>query len=237
MGKLSVQQYAALAGCSRQRVNELILDGRLVRGSDKKMDTDAPLNAQFLKDRAAARGAGINGQAPPANKGASWRSGTAEDVRNKIKEHYEGTKSEAGNGYNFSMDNPEDILSNIDADEVLSRLSSVDIRNLSPADVGKVARLESALKTRVERQKKRGELIDRTIVQNVFGKLHTIDVNEWRTLGARLAPDIASIAQVDEPEKILQIERAVDDEVIKVLTHVKYTLGEFLRTTEVSADV
>jgi hypothetical protein len=120
-------------------------------------------------------------------------------------------------------------LQEIDAEEVLARLSSLDIRQLTPADVGKVARLESALKTRVEREHKRGLLIERSTVQTVFGRLHTIDVNELRTLGAKLAPDVAGLLGVDDPEKLLQVEKRIDDEVLKSLAHIKRVLNDFLK--------
>jgi hypothetical protein len=104
----------------------------------------------------------------------------------------------------------------------------MDMSMLTGADVQKVARLESALKTRVEREAKRGQLIERKLVQTVFGRLYQIDSNQLKTLGAKLAPDIAGEMGIEDTGSLLRIEQKIDEEVSKMLAHIKRLIDDFL---------
>lgn len=212
MPKLSAQHFAEKAGVTRQTIYNQIKAGVLFLGDDKKLDLDNPENLQYLRDR----GVSLDDMKPPEKKPSAPRP---KKPRSKPPAKPKSRAPAA----------PPAELPGIDAEEVLARLSSLDIRNLTPADVGKVARLESALKTRVEREHKRGLLIDRAAVQTVFGKLYQIDTNEFKVLGASLAPLVAGALGVEDPEKILQVERMIDEKVIKVLAHSKRVLDDFLK--------
>lgn len=212
MPKLSAQHFAEKAGVTRQTIYNQIKAGVLFLGDDKKIDLDIPENLQYLRDR----GVSLDDMKPPEKKPAAPRP-KKPPAKSVVK-----TKSKPPSV-------PQTTLPAIDAEEVLARLSSLDIRNLTPADVGKVARLESALKTRVEREHKRGLLIERATVQTVFGRLYTIDSNELRTLGSKLGAEIAGMLGEEDPEKVLAVEKRIDDEVIKSLAHIKRVLGDFLR--------
>jgi hypothetical protein len=115
-----------------------------------------------------------------------------------------------------------------DAEELLEQVANLDFAKLTKAQIDKIKSLESALKIRVERQHKRRELIERSLVQAVFGRLYQLDANQWKTLSAKLAPTVAGVAGVDDPEKILAIEQCIDDEVCKVLAHLKRLLNDAL---------
>lgn len=220
MPKLSAQHFAEKAGVTRQTIYNQIKAGVLFLGDDKKLDLDNPANLSYLRDR----GVSLDDMKPPEKKRPS--SGKKKPPAKPPGR----TRSKA-------PADPLDGLPAVDAEEVLARLSSLDIRNLTPADVGKVARLESALKTRVEREHKRGLLIERATVQTVFGRLYTIDSNELRTLGSKLAPDIAGMLGEEDPEKVLQVEKRIDDEVLKSLAHIKRVLGDFLRKAGADCDL
>lgn len=220
MAKLSVQHFAERAGCSRQHINNLVKRGELIRGDDKKIDLDLRQNLQYLLDR----GVSLDDMKPPEKKRPP--SGKKKPPAKP-----------PGRTRSKPPADPLDGLPAIDAEEVLARLSSLDIRNLTPADVGKVARLESALKTRVEREHKRGLLIERATVQTVFGRLYMIDSNELRTLGSKLGAEIAGMLGEEDPEKVLAVEKRIDDEVLKSLAHIKRVLGDFLRKAGADCDL
>lgn len=220
MPKLSAQHFAEKAGVTRQTIYNQIKAGALFLGDDKKLDLDIPENLQYLRDR----GVSLDDMKPPEKKPSTPRP---KKSRSKPPAK---PKSKAPAA-------PPAELPGVDAEEVLARLSSLDIRNLTPADVGKVARLESALKTRVEREHKRGLLIDRAAVQTVFGRLYMIDSNELRTLGSKLAPEISGMLGAEDPEKVLAVEKRIDDEVLKSLAHIKRVLGDFLRKAGADCDL
>jgi hypothetical protein len=107
-------------------------------------------------------------------------------------------------------------------------MATLDVRRFKKIDIDKLKNLEGLLKIRVERQHKRRELIERSLVQSVFGKLYMIDSNELRVLGARLAPDVAGLLGVDDAEKVLAVEQRIDGEVLKILAHIQRVLHEAL---------
>jgi hypothetical protein len=125
-------------------------------------------------------------------------------------------------------DETDFALGGLDLDAVLEAISQMDMSMLTGADVQKVARLESALKTRVEREAKRGQLIERKLVQTVFGRLYQIDSNQLKTLGAKLAPDIAGEMGIEDTGSLLRIEQKIDEEVSKMLAHIKRLIDDFL---------
>jgi len=126
----------------------------------------------------------------------------------------------------------EDI-DELDGTEALTRLlNASNIQSMSYADVQKVQKIESALKTRVERQQKRGELIERTIVKTLFGKIYQVDVQELRTLGSKIAPEVAGLMGIDDPSMILMVEQRIDGEILKSLAHIKHIIDEFLNSND-----
>jgi len=109
-------------------------------------------------------------------------------------------------------------------------IENIDIRLVSKADIDKYGALEKAKETRDKRRLKRRELIERQLVQTIFGKLYSIDKNEFLTIGDKLAPDIATLASVDDPAVILQINERIEEECYKVLAHIKRIMGDFLES-------
>ena len=87
----------------------------------------------------------------------------------------------------------------------------------------------SVRKQELDIKKQRMELIDKIFVRKVFSKLYNIDVNEWRTLGANLAPEIAAAAGIDEPAMILRIEKIIEAGVFDILGSVKIVFAKFLK--------
>lgn len=124
---------------------------------------------------------------------------------------------------------PPSTKGEVDLDEILANFADLNIHELPKAALDKIRIMEVALKTRVERQHKRRELIERSLVQSVFGRLYQIDSNSWRTMGAALAPEVAGALGVDEPERVLVVEQMIDDKVMKTLAHVQRLLNDALK--------
>jgi len=207
--ELSTQQLAdwLVPSISKQRVNKFCTQGALYR-EGSKIRTDHPRNAEWLQGRI--------GCAPPPKDSAGRKGGRYDQVKVTPSVVPPATGDE------------ETGLGNLDLEAILDAISRLDLSRLSGADIQKVARLETALKTRVEREAKRGLLIERRLVQTVFGRLYQIDSNEMKTLGAKIAPDLAGEFGVEDPEVLLRVEKRIDDEVLKVLAHIKRLLDDFL---------
>ena len=80
---------------------------------------------------------------------------------------------------------------------------------------------------RLKNAARRKELVDRETVRRVFGKLYKVDVDEFRTIGSRSAPEIANLCSVDDSETILKIAAAVDKEIFAALRHVQKIMNDF----------
>lgn len=207
--ELSVIQLADWIGITRARVNQYVQRGILYR-VNSKIPTDHPGNKEWLLDRdgyeknelqAPGRAPGTSPKKPPANKYA-----------------LPGEESAAGN----------DGLDTVDWDTVLDAIAQMDLSKLSNAAVQKIQRIESAYKTRVEHQAKRGKLIDRTLVATVLGRMYQIDSDQIKPLGAKLAPAIGGMCGVEDTATLLQIEKHVDEETHRILSHIKRLMDDFL---------
>lgn len=190
---------------TKQRVYQLIKRGDLEK-TGKKIDPNHPTNAAWLAARE-----GISHQPKSV--------GPTKEKREEIKKQ----RASAG-----PPPVGEDDIETFDAEGVLEHLATLDIRKLPKADIEKMKTLEAALKTRVERQHKRRELIERSMVAAVFGKLYQVDTNHLRPLGATLAPEVAGLLGSEEPASILAVEKLIDEKIMRVLGHIKEILHSAL---------
>lgn len=211
MAKFSVTEFAASLAhpVSRVRINQLVARGDLIRGKDKKIDTKNPTNAAWIATRNLA---------PIPNTGKAHGEPQA-PWQTPIDSVPPGERNSVV---------LEDGLDGFDADAILSQVANLNFTTLPKIQIDKIHKLEALLKVRVERQHKRRELIERSLVQSVFSRLYTVDVNELRTLGAKLAPAISGILGCDDPEVVLAVEKTIDNEVIKSLSHIKRIVNDFL---------
>jgi hypothetical protein len=209
---------------TKQRVYQLITRGDLVLTA-KKIDTDNPRNAAWIAARRTST---------PPHRGYQ----PAPEVRRAGRppsnpSGYSGRKAQqSGDG-----EDETDSLAGIDVEEVLSVMATMDVRRFHKVDIDKLKNLEALLKVRVERQHKRRELIERSLVQSVFGKLYQIDSAELGVLGARLAPAVAGLFGVDDAELTLRVEQMIDVEVMKTKSHIKRLLGDFLIAQGANGDL
>jgi hypothetical protein len=210
--KFSVAEFGKYLNppLTRMRVNQLVTKGELFRGDDRKIDTAHPTNAAWIDSRkytaAMPKSGGRKpaGDKPPGNKPPRDISPPPLVIASQLTDEAE-------------------------INDVLTRLVNArDIRTMSMVDVQKIHRIETALKVRVEREHKRRELIERSLVRTVFGKLWQVDTNELRTLGGKLAPDLAGLMGIDDPVISLMIEQRIDGEILKSLNHIKRIIDDFL---------
>lgn len=231
--KLSVAEFAArlIPPISRQTLNSHVTRGALIRGTDKKIDTDHPTNAAWLQARLEKPP--VIPYAPQPNTGTgiprtTFGNPIKETTRSPQRQSTAVSTGAPDRRYTSDGSEVDDSLDNVDADDVLAYMSTLDIRRFSKAQVDKLRSMESMLKIRVEREHKRRELIERTLVQTVFAKLYQVDSAELGIIGSRLAASIAGIFESDDAELILKVELMIDIDTMKVRKHVKRILHDFL---------
>ena len=111
-------------------------------------------------------------------------------------------------------------------------LTPDQLKNMSKADIDKLKSMESMLKTQVERQIKRKELISRKLVAEVFGEIYSIEAQALKTMGVKLASDLAGFCGCDDPAAVLKVEQRIDGEVAKALKHITVTIDKALERWE-----
>lgn len=122
---------------------------------------------------------------------------------------------------------PDNFIKKLDA----GKLSASEIIGFPKAIVEKIKIYESTKQIVQKRQKDRHELIETRLLRVTLGKLFEIHVNEFLTIKAKSIPDIAGIFGVTDSSKMLKAEKVLDDELWKVLRHIKYEFNKFLTRT------
>lgn len=89
---------------------------------------------------------------------------------------------------------------------------------------------------RLENARKRGELIDRDLVQRFISKTYAIDTNEFLASSGKIANLVAGICGVNDDGKILEIENAIQAELYKTLSHIKRLMDDYLSELEEKAN-
>lgn len=107
-----------------------------------------------------------------------------------------------------------------------------DLETLSHASANKLKTIEQIRQYQVKTDEMRKKLVPRETVRSVFSKLHMVDVNQWRTLGPSVAPDIAALIGADDDETILEISNLIEVEVFKILGQCKRLLNDYLENVK-----
>lgn len=109
------------------------------------------------------------------------------------------------------------------------QLTYAQIKDMSKLDMDKIKIYEEIKQKRIKTAKDKNELISRKLVRIVLGKYYQIDTNEILTLKNKVVPDIASIMGCTEPEKMLEAEKRIDEELWKILKHIKKVRDDFIK--------
>ena len=118
----------------------------------------------------------------------------------------------------------------IEVEDLTKLLDSDNLGALSKQSADRLKTIAQIKQIQINTEKLRNDLIPRVLVQRIISRLYTIDVNEFRTLGPNLAPEIAALASIDDSETIIKIEAIVEKEVYNILRHVKRLMDDFLKS-------
>jgi hypothetical protein len=107
---------------------------------------------------------------------------------------------------------------------------SLDMADLNDLRIQKER--EIIREKQLKNEKLRGDLVDRKAVSKVFNKLWSVDSNQLIPLATKLAPEIASICGVEDPEVITKVREKIDKEIWGVLGHCKRIMSDYLAEIE-----
>ena len=201
-------KFAAITGISKKSASNAVARGDVTfreDGGQIKVDLESPLTKQYMAKFEKKKSK--KGKAPAA------------------------TKTKPAPKTNETEEAGQESMPDIDLDEVAGVLSAHKDQ-LSKPMLEQLKLIEQIRGMKQKTDTARMKLIERDFVAQVFAKIYAVDVNEFRTLGANLAPVVCSIAGVDSPEISLQIEKAIEERVFKVLAHVKRIIDDFLKSIE-----
>jgi hypothetical protein len=117
----------------------------------------------------------------------------------------------------------------------LDDINETNLLYLEKKDLDKFKVYEQALETRLKREERRGLLIPRIRVRQVFAKLYTIDVNQIKTMEDRLVPEICgAFGMGDSGPEAVAVRKMINDDTAKFLRQVKRLFDDFLK--EVKTD-
>lgn len=112
----------------------------------------------------------------------------------------------------------------------LDDITPENLIDVEAQDIKKFKDYEAALKTRLEIQTRRGDLIPRIMVRQAFSKLYQIYVNQFKTSEDRLVPDICSIFKFpDSSPEAVELRELLSADMAKGLNHSHRTFNDFLR--------
>jgi hypothetical protein len=106
-------------------------------------------------------------------------------------------------------------------------------------DLNRRKLLEQTEKLAIANAKSRGELIPRDLVDVWVKRFCVIHTNEMRPIGDRLGAKLAGIARAAASDDLaaIAVNRALTDDVYRVLVHIQTNSDDFLCSLETEGDV
>lgn len=210
MAFLTKSAFAKLANVSRQRIYKMCEIGHLTVRPDGKLDTVDQTNENYLEktDRRDGRKERDKEKEKPKQK-SKKKSTKPKKQEEKIID-------------NNRISNLSDFFSNqIDLNGSLSDIKKIDLDKMKTA--------VTIEKDQIKRDKDRGQLIDRDLIKEFFGKLYSIDVNEFLQLSAALSSRICEgIFKTDDPEKLMEVSKLIDSELYKTQSHIQKKVDDLI---------
>lgn len=210
MALISRQDLARMLKLHASQIYKNCTNGKLHMDENKMIDTEHPINATYIKIREVrmerAENANFKKRGPPPG---SICLANEKKIAEAVGRGEDPGAISTGSSDEFTVPS--------------------DFADLGKHNVDILKTVEQIRGMQVKREKERNELVSRTLTQRVFHKLYIVDTNEFKTLGDKLAPDLAAIAGVDDSEITIQMSQRVEKEVYKILNHIKRIINDFLK--------
>lgn len=214
---LTNNAFAVRLGISRAAVGVAVKDGRIIKTS-KGINPNDPSNLYYAQNALKNKAIQKNG-----NSRKKLKKSTKAPKKPKKQPKKKGEKELQEVVGKALAKNPN---MDVDLDELEQSIERLPFK--AQADIKKI--IEQVRMLILKREEKRRELIPRDIVRRLFSEVYSIEGTEMKTLGTKIAPDIAAACGVDDPEKIIQIDERIEKEVYKIMSHVKRKIDNSLRS-------
>ena len=203
--------YAKKIGCSRQWINQAVKTGLI---PTKKIKNKLMINPVDP----AVKEFEINLKAVKEDNQKSAKIKLPVEVKEKKKNKKKDSSEE-------EEKLPDYLKDLVDSNQLTATMALM----LPKAWMEKLQIYERMKHIRITTEKAKHELIPRKLIKVIFGKLHEIDENEFKQLKNKIVPDVASIMGCSDSTKMLEAEKRIDEEVYKILKHIKIEIDRFLK--------
>lgn len=223
---ISQSAFARLAKISRQSITKAITKGKLRKHpGTTNINLNDPSSIDYLQNETPNRTKIKKKTKDPS--GTKQKKKATKKKTGKVSPKNEKSGKAAYKKLAHDLDTFDDddieyeLPDDVDYDDI-------DLERISKAKADRYHKIEQTKKIKIERLAKEGLLIERTLVQQVFGQIYMIDSNQFKTMGDKLAPDIAALAGIDDPEIIIKINEKIESAAFKILKHIKADIDKFL---------
>jgi hypothetical protein len=107
---------------------------------------------------------------------------------------------------------------------------------VNSANVNMIKLYEAIRQSRVKTAKEQGSLVSRDRIIQLFAKLYTVDANEWKTLPANAASEIAAVCGQEDKDTTLRIEQILEQKVYAILRHIQRMMLSYVDEVEADPD-
>lgn len=210
MNLISQTKLAALAGVTKQRITAvlkaepplvtIVIDDR----GKKKIDLDGHLTANYLKGRKPTE------QKPQPEKKS--KRGRPRDVQEQPVNPYEGAGDyqATGNPSGVGLPGANDVISGGGHGKTWYEIQ---------------LKKQQIEEKRIKNEQQRGNLIEKSTVELLFGRMYQIDVDQIKPLGVDLSPKIITITNELNKQKAKTILEALEITDKSVLKQVESVLN------------
>ena len=214
---------------SKQAIADALNKGRLpfeIVDGKKVINLDNPDIKDYQKtcrERNAEKNVGVKVTKKPVNK---------KPVKVTVPEKTEKVKTVKVKDKEKPV-KPEDVADQLDP-ELLKMLETNTLTNemivkLPKSWVEKLRIYEQVKQIKQKREQERRTLIPVRYLRLILGKLFEIHSTEFLTVKSKIIPDLAGIFECNDAEILLKAERQVDEELWRVLQHIKIEFDRFLK--------
>lgn len=234
METISKAAFARKCKVSKPAISKAVREKRIFLNENDQVVIGHPITKKYLKALAKRRNPSKPKPASVKPKAKSKSTPAKTNTRAKSKPPKTKSKKPKSTPTKTSTEEADPTVFDLeDEGKVptfsLSELTEKTFRTFNREDLDKAKVFEQILKIRQDREAKRGELIDRKIVERTFAQIYSVDVNEIRVLEDRLTSAICGIFEVeDESKESIKIRKLINQETTRSLRHIKHRINKFL---------
>jgi hypothetical protein len=107
-----------------------------------------------------------------------------------------------------------------------------DLIDLDIEEANRLEKIEKVMKLRVETAAKRGELVSRESMHEVFAKFYAVHTGQLHPLGDKVAQDVCAVFGDPDETKAAQVREVIDKQVFQALQHIQRLMDDFYRTVK-----